>query len=163
MNKTALITGASVGIGYELSKVFARNGYNLVLISRTKKKLEANAEELENKHSIQAKVIPKDLSISSAPQELYDEIAADGIEITVLVNNAGFGLNGKFVDISTDRQTELIQLNMTTLTVLCKLFGTDMCYQGLESATKSGFKKYNDDNKDAVIYIGFNVNPHPYC
>lgn len=126
MKKTALITGASVGIGYELSKIFAGNNYNLVLVSRTKQKLEAISKELENKHGIQAKVIPKDLSKSTAPQELYDEIVADGIEITVLVNNAGFGLNGKFVDISTDKQMELIQLNITSLTMLCKLFGTDM-------------------------------------
>jgi len=126
MNKTALITGASVGIGFELSKIFARNGYNLVLVSRTKQKLEAIAKELENKHSIQAKVIPKDLSKSTAPQELYDEIVVDGIEIDVLVNNAGFGLNGKFVDFSTDKHMELIQLNITSLTMLCKLFGTDM-------------------------------------
>lgn len=126
MNKTALITGASVGIGFELSKIFARNGYNLVLVSRTKKKLEANAKELESKHGIQAKVISKDLSQSTAPQELYDEIVAGGIEITVLVNNAGFGLNGKFVDINKDKQMELIQLNITSLTILSKLFGTDM-------------------------------------
>lgn len=97
-----------------------------MLVSRTKQKLEAISKELEKKHDIQAKVIPKDLSKSSAPQELYDEIVADGIEITVLVNNAGFGLNGKFVDISTDKQMELIQLNITSLTMLCKLFGTDM-------------------------------------
>ena len=126
MNKTVLITGASVGIGYELSKIFARNGYNLVLVSRTKQKLESISKELENEHGIQAKVIPKDLSKSTAPQELYDEIVADGIEISVLVNNAGFGLNGKFVDITADKQMELIQLNITSLTMLCKLFGTDM-------------------------------------
>ena len=126
MNKTALITGASVGIGYELSNVFAINGYNLVLVSRSKQKLETVAKELENKHDIQTRVIPKDLSKPTAPQELYDQIATDGIEITVLVNNAGFGLNGKFVDFSTDKQMELIQLNITSLTMLCKLFGTDM-------------------------------------
>ena len=126
MDRTVLITGASVGIGYELSKIFAKNGYNLVLVSRTKQKLEAIAEELESKHGIQAKVIPKDLSKSIAPQELYDEIASDGIEITVLVNNAGFGLHGKFVDLSIDKQMDLIQLNITSLTMLSKLFGADM-------------------------------------
>ena len=113
MNKTALITGASTGIGYELCKIFARKGYSLVLVSRTKQKLEALAKELESKHSIQAKVIPKDLSKLTAPQELYDEVIADNIEVTDLVNNAGFGLNGNFVDFSTDQQMELIQLNIT--------------------------------------------------
>ncbi len=126
MNKTALITGASTGIGYELCKIFARKGYSLVLVSRTKQKLEALAKELESKHSIQAKVIPKDLSKLTAPQELYDEVIADSIEVTDLVNNAGFGLNGNFVDFSTDQQMELIQLNITSLTMLCKLFSTDM-------------------------------------
>ena len=126
MNKTVLITGASAGIGYELSKVFSKNGYNLVLVSRNKQRLEVIAKEMENQHDIQAKVIPKDLSKPSAPQELYDEIVACGIDIAVLVNNAGFGLNGKFTDFSSDKHIELIQLNITTLTLLCKLFGTDM-------------------------------------
>lgn len=126
MEKTALITGASSGIGYELSKNFARNAYNLVLVSRTKEQLDAISKELENEYAIQTKVIPKDLSKPDAPQELYDEIVADGIEIAVLVNNAGVGLNGKFVDISAEKQLELIQLNITSLTMLCKFFGADM-------------------------------------
>lgn len=126
MQKTALITGASGGIGYEFSKILARNAYNLVLVSRTKEQLNAISKELENEYAIQTKVIPKDLSKSDAPQELYDEIVADGVEIAVLINNAGFGLNGKFVDISAEKQLELIQLNITSLTMLCKLFGADM-------------------------------------
>lgn len=126
MNKTVLITGASVGIGYELSRIFARNGYNLVLVSRTRQKLEAVARELESKHDIQANIVVKDLSKSTAPQDLYNEIASDNIEITALVNNAGFGLNGNFIDISTEKQMELIQLNITSLTMLSRLFGADM-------------------------------------
>ena len=74
MNKTVLITGASTGIGYELSKVFSKNGYNLVLVSRNSQKLEILAKEMEKQHDIKAKVIPKDLSKSFAPQELYDDI-----------------------------------------------------------------------------------------
>jgi uncharacterized protein len=126
MTKTALITGASVGIGYELCHIFARNGYNLVLVSRTKEKLDAIAEDLESKHGIEARGIPKDLSKSTAPRELYDEITSNGIEVTVLVNNAGFGLNGKFVDLGTDKQMEMIQLNISSLTILSRLFGADM-------------------------------------
>jgi short-subunit dehydrogenase len=95
MSKTALITGASSGIGYELSKIFAKNGYDLVLVSRNRQRLEVIAKEMENQHDILVKVIPKDLSKSSAPQELYDDIVSDGIDINVLVNNAGFGTNGK--------------------------------------------------------------------
>ena len=115
MNKTVLITGASAGIGYEFSKVFSKKGYNLVLVSRNEQKLKAVSEELENQHDIQARVIPKDLSKSSAPQELYDEIVAEGIDITVLVNNAGFGINGKFTGFSVEKHMELIQLNITSL------------------------------------------------
>lgn len=126
MNKTVLITGASSGIGYELSKVFSRNGYNLVLVSRNRQRLEVIAKEMEKQHDIQAKVIQKDLSKSSASQELYNDIVADGIEIDVLVNNAGFGINGKFTEFSTEKHMELIQLNITSLTMLCNLFGTDM-------------------------------------
>jgi short-subunit dehydrogenase len=126
MSKTALITGASAGIGYEFSKTFAKNGYNLVLVSRNKQRLEVVAKEMENQHDILAKVIPKDLSKSSAPQELYDDIVSDGIDIDVLVNNAGFGINGNFTDFSADKHMELIQVNITSLTLLCNLFGTDM-------------------------------------
>jgi short-subunit dehydrogenase len=126
MKKFVLITGASSGIGYELSKIFSRNGYNLVLVSRNKDRLESISNELETEYGIQAKVKSKDLSKSAAPSELYDEILAEGIEIAVLVNNAGFGLNGAFVDLSIDDQMELLQLNITSLTMLCKLFGSDM-------------------------------------
>jgi short-subunit dehydrogenase len=130
MRKTALITGASSGIGYELSKVFAKNGYNLVLVARNTKKLNSIAEEIKKQHDIQVKVIPKDLCKSTAPQELYNEVAADGIKIDVLVNNAGIGTYGKFTDASTEQHMDLIQLNITSLTMLCKLFGTDMIKNG---------------------------------
>lgn len=126
MNKTALITGASAGIGYELSKIFAKNSYDLVLVSRNKERLEVIAEEMEDHHGIAAKVIPKDLSKSLTPQELYDDIVNDGIQIDVLVNNAGFGLNGNFTEFSADKHAELIQVNVSSLTLLCNLFGTDM-------------------------------------
>ena len=126
MSKTSLITGATAGIGYELSKIFAKNGYNLVIVSRDKQRLEAIAEDLKNENDIQVKVISKDLCESSAPGELYDKVKADGIDINVLVNNAGFGTNGKFTDFSAEKHMDLIQLNIASLTMLCKLFGTDM-------------------------------------
>lgn len=130
MKKTGLITGASSGIGYELSKVFAKNDYNLVLVSRNTEKLKIISEEIKKQHDIQVKVIAKDLSKSSAPQELYDEVTAGGINIDVLVNNAGVGTYGKFTDSSTEKHMDLIQLNITSLTMLCKLFGTDMVKNG---------------------------------
>jgi hypothetical protein len=130
MKKTALITGASSGIGYELTKVFAKNGYDLVLVSRNKEKLIMIAEEIRKQHDIQVKVVPKDLFKSSAPHEIYDEVAADGIKIDVLVNNAGIGVYSKFTHSSTEKQMDLIQLNIASLTKLCKLFGTDMSKNG---------------------------------
>jgi short-subunit dehydrogenase len=126
MNKIALVTGASVGIGFELSKIFAKNSYDLVLVSRNKQRLEVIAREMEDQYGIATKVISKDLSKSSAPQELYDNIVTDSIDIDVLVNNAGFGINGYFTDFSADRHAELLQVNITSLTLLCNLFGTDM-------------------------------------
>jgi len=126
MSKTALITGATSGIGYEFSKVFAKNRYNLVIVSRNREKLNAVAGELGQLHDIQVKAISKDLCKFSAPQELYDEISAGNIDIDVLVNNAGVGLNGRVVDLSAAKQMDLIQLNIASLTILCKLFGADM-------------------------------------
>lgn len=130
MNKTALITGATSGIGYELSKVFANNRYNLVIVSRNREKLDAVAGELGRLNDIQVKVIAKDLCKFSAPQELYDEITAANIQIDVLVNNAGIGINGSVVDLSAAKHMDLIQLNIASLTILCKLFGADMVKMG---------------------------------
>ena len=130
MKKTALITGASSGIGYELSKVFATNGYDLVLVARNLKKLDSISEELRKQHDIHIKVLPKDLSKTSAPQELYNELSTEGINIDVLVNNAGIGNNGKFTDTPIEEYMELIQLNITSLTMLCSVFGKDMVKKG---------------------------------
>jgi uncharacterized protein len=126
MSKTVLITGASAGIGRELSKVFAENGFNLVLVSRNKQKLEHIAGELENIYNIKAKGIAKDLCRPNSPQELYDEISENGIEIDILVNNAGIGINGRFTDFNKERINDVIQLNIAALTLLCRFFGADM-------------------------------------
>ncbi len=126
MVKTALITGASSGIGFEIAKIFSKNGYHLVLVSENKEELENAAREIDNQHDIQIKLIIKDLSKPSAAQELYDDIVAYGSDIDVLVNNAGFGISGKFTDLGADQQTSLIQLNIVALTQLCRLFGADM-------------------------------------
>ncbi len=130
MKKTALITGASSGIGYELSKVFAKNGYNLVLVARNSEKLDSISEEIGKQHDILIKVLPKDLCELSAPQELYNDLAAEGISIDVLVNNAGIGNNGKFTDTGIEEYMDLIQLNITSLTMLCSIFGKDMVKNG---------------------------------
>ena len=130
MGKTALITGASVGIGYELSKVFAKNGYNLVLVSRNLEKMKIVSNEIIKLHDIQIKLIIIDLCRQSAPQELYDEITRENIKIDVLVNNAGIGVYGKYTESSIEKQMDLLQLNIVTPTMLCRLFGSDMAKRG---------------------------------
>jgi uncharacterized protein len=123
---TALITGASVGIGYELAKVFAENGYDLVLVSRDRAKLEQVAAECRSLAKIHARVLAKDLSAPEAPREIFDELMRDGVVVDVLVNNAGFGTYGRFADIELDADVRLLQVNIVALTALTKLFLREM-------------------------------------
>ena len=95
MKKVALVTGASTGIGKELANIHAQKGGDLVIVARSKDKLEELKTELEKKHSVEVRVIAKDLSLPQASQEIYDEVKKAGIEIDYLINNAGFGLLGK--------------------------------------------------------------------
>ncbi len=120
--KTALITGASVGIGYELSKIFAKNNYNVVLISRNKEKLEELRNELLNMNNIFVKIITKDLSIPETPIEIFHELEKEKIDVDVLVNNAGFGLLGPFAELNLSEQLKMIQLNINSLVHLTGLF-----------------------------------------
>jgi len=119
---TALVTGASMGIGLELARVLASHGHNLILVARHRDTLEAVAGNLEGKHGISAAVIPADLSHVDAPAQLYDSITADGLKVDFLINNAGFGLGGEFSDTDVDRELDMIQLNVSALTHLTKLF-----------------------------------------
>jgi short-subunit dehydrogenase len=86
---TTLITGASSGIGYELAKVFARNGHNLVLVARNRQRLDQLADELREKADVMVKVIPKDLSIGTSAQEIFDELQRESVQLDILFNNAG--------------------------------------------------------------------------
>lgn len=120
-NQTALITGASGGIGYELAKLFARDGYDLVLVARTKEMLLDAARELERKFGTSCRVMARDLTLASAPQEIANELKAESIQIDVLVNNAGYGGSGPFWQTSLERELRMIQLNIASLTHLTKL------------------------------------------
>lgn len=124
MNKTALITGASGGIGKDLAYKFAENEYDVVLVARSEDKLAAIAADIEAKHHVQARVIPLDLANSQAPQMLYDQL--QGTPVDVLVNNAGFASYGYFHETSTEEEMGMIQVNITTLTHLTHLFLPDM-------------------------------------
>jgi uncharacterized protein len=129
MKKTALITGASLGIGYELAKQFAKNGHNVVLVARTEEKLKAIAKDLEAQFGIKADVIATDLSKENVAQDVYNEVKRRGINIDFLINNAGFGDFGMFSETDWSKEKQMIDLNITTLVHFCKLFVPDMIAQ----------------------------------
>ena len=122
VRQTALITGASGGIGWELAKLFAADGINVVLIARTREKLEQLASNLESVHSIQAKVIAADLALSSTPADIFNITQQESIEIDFLVNNAGFGIRESFEHTDLKEILEMLQVNVTALTHLTRLF-----------------------------------------
>ena len=120
--KTALITGASSGIGLELARQFAAHGHDLVLVSRNRDALEAAAGTLEGKYAIRATVIPADLADPDAPSRILDTVRAEAIDIEFLVNNAGFGLGGQFSETDVNTELDMIQVNISALVHLTKLF-----------------------------------------
>lgn len=122
MNKTALITGASSGIGYELSLIFAEHGYNLVLVARSADKLEDLKQKLESQYNIKVFNIVKNLSDLDSAQEIYNEIDNLKLRIDVLVNNAGFGDFGEFYNSDINKLHNMIELNINSLTKLTRLF-----------------------------------------
>ncbi|QKZ13001.1 SDR family NAD(P)-dependent oxidoreductase [Spirosoma sp. KUDC1026] len=126
--KTALITGASSGIGQELAKLFAQDGYNLVLVGRSDEMLDRLAEVFTSNYATQQiTVIKKDLSEEDAAQDVYDQVKAKDISVDVLVNDAGVGLYGLFAtDTDWEREKSMIHLNVLALTQLTKLFLYDM-------------------------------------
>ena len=126
MKKTALITGATSGIGYELAYIHARQGGNLVLVARSIDKLEQIKKDLENKYKIDAYVIEKDLSLKDSAKDVYDEIVKNNITVDYLINNAGFGDYGFFNESDWGKLERMINLNITALTQLTKLFINDM-------------------------------------
>lgn len=128
--KTALVTGASAGIGYELAKVLAENGFDLVLIARNKERLEAVADELEASFNVRAAVMCKDLVVPRAPDEIFEELERAGVTIDVLVNNAGYGTHGPFHESDTQKELDMIQLNVTALVHLTRLVVPGMVARG---------------------------------
>jgi len=116
---TVLITGASGGIGYELAKLFARDRHNLILVARTADKLTEVANELQ---TVTVKTIALDLASPPAPKFLFDQLRREGIAVDILINNAGFGAFGEFAQMSEDEILGQINLNITALTELSRLF-----------------------------------------
>ena len=120
--KTALITGASSGIGLELAHLFARDGYRLVLLARNRNTLRQIGDDLQARYSITVRIAPKDLAHPASPDELYQELQEAGILLDVLVNNAGFGLAGPFAETNWTQEAEMMQVNVVAATHLTKLF-----------------------------------------
>ncbi|HEY49816.1 MAG TPA: SDR family oxidoreductase [Dehalococcoidia bacterium] len=118
----ALVTGASTGIGNALARVLAKDGKNVVVVARSRDKLDELKAELENNYGTIVRVLPKDLCDPKAPQEIYSELEKEGIRIDVLVNNAGFGVYGKFYETDLQKELEMIQVNVISLIHLTKLF-----------------------------------------
>src|SRR5579859_2735522 len=120
--QTALITGASFGIGAEFARIFAREGYSLVLVARSADKLRQLASELEKAHRTRSLILAVDLTEPGAPAYVLDQTTRAGTQVDVLVNNAGFGQYGPFADSELEECLRQIQLNVTTLTHLTRLY-----------------------------------------
>lgn len=124
-----LITGGTSGIGYELAKIFAKNGHNLILVARDEADLTIVRNELLEM-GVDVVFISKDLFHKQSPFELYDEIIEEGYDVDILINNAGQGQYGEFSEIPINRELAIIQLNISSLVVLTKLFLQNMLEKG---------------------------------
>ena len=128
--EVALITGASSGIGRELTKLFAEYGFDLVLVARNEAALNEIASQLTARQPVSVTVVPKDLSLPQAPEEIYDTLKQASLAVDVLVNNAGTQVYGALQDTDTFEQLRLIQVNLVALTHLTMLFGREMVDRG---------------------------------
>jgi short-subunit dehydrogenase len=125
-DRWALVTGASSGLGADIARELASIGCNLVLTARRADRLNSLLSEIRKRDRVQGITIPMDLSTKNAPQDLYQRVQTENINIDVLVNNAGFGIMGEFTEIDWERENEMLQLNMISLVHITKLFIQDM-------------------------------------
>jgi len=130
MAQTALITGASVGIGLELARLMAKDGYRLVLVARDEKRLNEVAVELRKLGAEEVRLLPADLAQASSCERIFRELGDARIEIDVLINNAGFGVQGEFAVADMQRQLDLLQVNITSLVHLTRLLLPGMLERG---------------------------------
>ncbi|MBF0117719.1 MAG: SDR family oxidoreductase [Desulfobacterales bacterium] len=122
----ALITGASSGLGAEFAKLLSKNGVNLVLTARRTEKLKELKDSLEQKNHVSVHTISNDLSSNNGASLLYKDVCSLNVPISILINNAGVGLNGRFKDMSLEDHMSMVKLNVLSLTELTHLFVTDM-------------------------------------
>jgi len=130
MNKYALVTGASSGIGLEVSKNLASKGYNLVLTARRTDLLNDLANDIENQYSVNVDVISKDLSLYDSPKEIYKFCESKNYNINLLVNNAGYGIKTAFHNTSVEDEENFIRVLGTSVIMLTKLFLPNMIKNG---------------------------------
>ncbi|WP_163990156.1 SDR family NAD(P)-dependent oxidoreductase [Pyxidicoccus caerfyrddinensis] len=142
--KVALITGASAGLGEQFAQCFARDGHDVILVARGAARLEALAAKLEKEHGGKAHVLPADLGQPDAPEKLFEAVRAKGLTVDFLVNNAGFGSAGPFLEQDLAREAEMVQVNCTALLKLTHLFARPMRERGagriLNIASTAGFQ-----------------------
>lgn len=148
-SKYVAITGGSKGLGYELAKLFAKEKYNLILVARDKDDLARASKELAERHGITCHTFSYDLSNLAEIDSFYEELKRRGLEVSILVNNAGFGYWGGFDDMDPAMQIEMLGLNITGLSHLTRLFVGDM--------VKSGFGKVLNVSSIASF------TPTPFC
>ena len=125
-HKIALITGASSGIGKALAENFAQDGYDVILAARSVSKMESQAADLQERYNITATVIAADLESNEGAANLYREIKNSGFMLSALANNAGYGTFGEFKDSTLQSELAMMQINMSTIVVLTKLFMPDL-------------------------------------
>ena len=130
MAGTALITGASAGIGQALARYHASKGGDLIITARREAALDTLKSELEEKHGVKAHVIAADLAAEGAAQQLYDDVKTAGLQVDILINNAGFGGHGQHIERDLNSELSMIDLNVKALVSLTHLFANDMAARG---------------------------------
>jgi hypothetical protein len=142
-SQTALVTGASSGIGLHLAHEFARHGHPLVLTAPVESELREVAAHMKSVHGVEAHVIAKDLEQPNAAQEIFDTLQSQRIEVDILVNNAGHGQHGKYWEVPIERHLSIVQLNIDAVLRLTSLFLPPMLSRGrgrlLNTSSVGGF------------------------
>lgn len=141
--QTALVTGASAGLGGKFAELFAADGHDVVLVARDQPRLEALAERLRAK-GVAAHVVVADLALATAPRDIAASVSKLGLSIDYLVNNAGFGFNGTFLDLPLEKELSEIEVNCSAVVALTHIFGNQMRLRGsgriINVASTAGFQ-----------------------
>jgi short-subunit dehydrogenase len=143
-NSTALVTGASSGIGVELARALARRSYNVALVARRKDRLDQLAAELRDQYGVRAVAIGCDVADPASRESLRDELAGLGLTVEILLNNAGYGTGGRFDRLALERELAMVRLNAEAVVALCGMFIPPMVGRGrgavLNVASTIGFQ-----------------------